>query len=104
MAILIGFVIAATVLWLWLSGHWFGRVLAFLAFGTVFGVFLFLAFSDGKGGGPGLLGFVCGQGIAWVLAGIPIWRQRWLDAAAAEAIAARKRELLSGPTATKPAY
>lgn len=33
MHIIIGLVLAAFVLWLWLAGHWFGRVLAFLGFG-----------------------------------------------------------------------
>lgn len=37
MHIIIGLVLAAFVLWLWLAGHWFGRVLAFLVLGVVIG-------------------------------------------------------------------
>jgi hypothetical protein len=38
MHILIGLVLTVGVLWLWLGGHWFGRVLAFLLIATVAGL------------------------------------------------------------------
>ena len=35
MVVVVALVIGAFVLWLWLAGHWFGRVLAFLSFSAV---------------------------------------------------------------------
>jgi hypothetical protein len=70
--ILIGLVLAAGVLWAWLAGHWFGRVLAFLAFAIVGGIGLDLAMAD-----P--LGLVLGTVAAWFVSGIPIYSRRWLQ-------------------------
>lgn len=74
MHILIGFVLGAGVLWLWLSGHWFGRVLAFLAFGALFAVIgggvCYRAAPDGVGL---LLGGIAGIALAWPIASLPIW-------------------------------
>ena len=71
MFIIVGLVLAAGVLWLWLIANWFGRVLAFLLFGPLFG---FLC------GGPVsaypagvLIGGGIGVVIGWCVASIPMW-------------------------------
>lgn len=70
MVVLIGLVLAGAVLYVWLRGHWFGRVLAFLAFGG-FLAFAGVAIRDGN---PDAILFVIGGlAIGWVIASIPMW-------------------------------
>ena len=82
---IIGLVVAVyagvLVLWLWLIANWFGRVLAFLLFGPLFG-FLCGALGsaamvrDGVligGGGSVMMTAGIGLGIGWCIASIPIW-------------------------------
>jgi hypothetical protein len=69
MHIIIGLALATFVLWLWLAGHWFGRVLAFLLFGVVAAV-VAIAAGDGKGvivAVSGIFGLIA----AWLLSGAP---------------------------------
>ena len=72
--VLLGLVLGAGVLYAWLLGHWFGRVLMFLACGG-FLAFIAVAIRDGQ---PDALLFVAGAlAIGWVIASIPMWaRQR----------------------------
>lgn len=72
MHIIIGIVLAAGALWLWLSAHWFGRVLALLGIGPV--VILIAAAT----GTPwSMLAFlIIGSPIAWAIASAPIWIAR----------------------------
>lgn len=73
MHILVGLVLAAVLLFVWLIGHWFARVLAFLLLGVVFG--LSGAFMAGIDGPPahnhGIAGALLGLVLAWILSGIP---------------------------------
>jgi hypothetical protein len=79
MEILIGLVLALGLLWAWLAGHWFARVVAFLAFATLFGFGGAVLFANGM---PGVttagisLGAIGGVVLAWPVAGIPTYIQR----------------------------
>lgn len=81
MELLIGLILAIVVLWLWLVGHWFGRILAFIAFAIGLGAggaVMGLAFAPGATG-AGIGGAGLGLALAWPLASWPIWHQktRW---------------------------
>jgi hypothetical protein len=78
-AILIGLVLAAGVLWAWLAGHWFGRVLAFIVLGALFGLAAAQAIGTGSAAGPRLLAVAIGIALAWPVAGIPIYWRRHRD-------------------------
>lgn len=84
MHILIGIVLGVALLYFWLVGHWFARVLTFLIV-----VSLFFIFSIGFFGTAGLLGFVripVSIGVAWLISSGPTWywRDRMRTIAAAE--------------------
>lgn len=76
-------IVASALLWLWLSGHWFVRIMATLALWPAF-VVLFdpmLYRAPGDPGNTPLALFwlaLCG-GLAWCLASLPTWcrRQSW---------------------------
>jgi hypothetical protein len=77
MHILIGLAMAAALLYFWLLGHWFARVLVFLLLGAALGVGgMVIGMRNDPVGGflLGALGIVA----AWFSAGIPIyyWRYR----------------------------
>ena len=76
MHVLIGLTMAIGVLWLWLSGHWFGRVLAFLTFGVVFaGIGGLLYYGAAGHPDPGIVfGCIVGLAAAWPVASLPTWR------------------------------
>lgn len=74
MVIIVGLAFGMGVLWLWLSGHWFGRVLAFLCFG---GVALVVAavmsgFSKEAGVFIAVMAAMAGLPCAWLLADLPM--------------------------------
>lgn len=72
MEILIGLGLFVALLYVWLSGHWFGRVLAFLAFWAVFVVIG--AVMSGIGRDPSgliLVGLLAGPVVSWFLAAAP---------------------------------
>lgn len=79
MHILVGLVLAAVLLFVWLIGHWFARVLAFLLLACVFG--LSGAFMAGIDGPPahnhGIAGALLGLLLAWFVSGIPIYVRRY---------------------------
>ena len=82
MEILIGLVLALVVLWAWLAGHWFGRVLAFLVFAVILGLggaILFAAIPGATTAAAGLGGIV-GAALAWPVAGLPVYYERWQNA------------------------
>lgn len=63
---------AAVTLYLWLLGHWFGRVLAFLAFAALFAGFG-LMMADTRSGAAQLTALIVGAGLAWLVASVPTW-------------------------------
>ena len=88
MELLIELILVIPILYLWLVGHWFGRVLAFLAFAVAFGAggaTLALTMTPTAGVGGGLYGLAIGVGLAWLLASWPIWHLRRVFKAACEA-------------------
>ena len=77
MAVVLGLVVALVVLYLWLSGHWFGRVVAFLAFGAV--ACLPLLF-DLWTVADKIVATAIGLGVAWLLASVPhLWRRKTVN-------------------------
>lgn len=78
MVYLLGAGIGAVLLYFWLIGHWFARVLAFLV------LLVPLSFLGSAYGAPyqaGLLGLVLGGIAAWFLTGIPTYVRRYRAAA-----------------------
>jgi len=82
MVVIAGLVLGLAALYFWLIGHWFGRVIGFLAFAASFGL-AGLAI-----GGPGAAAVAVV--VAWFVSGIPIYVRRRqaarLDAASAPSI------------------
>lgn len=74
MAILGSVVVAGIALYLWLAGHWFGRVLAFILFSGVAG---FVVGNIPALMGPSVfVGLIAGEVVAWFAAGIPQFVRR----------------------------
>ena len=81
MHIIASLAIGAALLYFWLIGHWFARVLMFLCLAAVFGFLgasLLAATQDAAAAAPvpGIIGATLGAGAAWYIAGIPLWVQR----------------------------
>jgi hypothetical protein len=66
-------VAGVVLLYVWLSGHWFARVLAFLVLVVPLS---FLGSAYGEPYHAGLLGLILGGTAAWFLTGIPIYVRR----------------------------
>jgi hypothetical protein len=87
MHILIALALAAVLLYFWLTGNWFARVLVFLLLSVAFGftsVWLGLLAGDQS---PWFVLALLGVAVAWPVASVPIycWRRRnsyfvWSDA------------------------
>lgn len=75
MHIFIGGVFALVVLFFWLTGHWFARVVAFLLFAGAFGFFGVLL--TGMEHNNGWLGLLLGIALAWPVSGIPVYWFRY---------------------------
>lgn len=75
MTILIGLVLAAVLLYGWLVGNWFFRVLTFL--GMCVFIFMFAFGAAGPNGAP-LGQILVAWVVAWFVSGIPTyyWRRR----------------------------
>lgn len=73
---IVAVVVGLALLYLWLAGHWFGRVLAFVAWGAAF-TFLAGAIAEGRGA-IGIPLFLGGWVGAWFLAKAPsiYWNKR----------------------------
>ena len=95
MHILIGLAIAVALLYFWLIGHWFARVLVFLALGIGIFAIAASAINFGLYGGKAPLGLLFVElplaALAWPLASLPAyyWRQRRRHFMAASAVVAR---------------
>lgn len=70
MVALLWVVLALGLLWLWLSGHWFGRALMFLL-GAVIAAAIASLVSEPHGAALGALSLIVGTVTAWVIASIP---------------------------------
>ena len=77
MTVIVGICLAAVLLWAWLLGHWFARVVTFLAFGAGF-VLLGLAIEHGKSAAAELACIVVGFVAGWFVASLPTyyWRHQ----------------------------
>jgi len=81
MEILIGIGIALAVLFFWLSGHWFARVVMFLLLGAVLTAVITPSITFGvyAGQAPWQILFpiiLVGFGLAWPIAGLPAYYYR----------------------------
>jgi hypothetical protein len=71
--VFVSFAVAAAVtLYLWLLGHWFGRVLAFLAFAALFVVAGFVIDNSRTLTGE-LAALILGPVLGWLVASVPTW-------------------------------
>ena len=84
MTVLFAFILFLPLLYFWLRGHWFVRVLAFLAlalaFGFLGGMMTGLDARPGSGDNHAWLGILLGLAIAWPVSGIPLYARRWRQA------------------------
>ena len=87
---------AVWALWLWLSGHWFGRVLAFLVFGGG-GAVMALVILGPEGPTVALPGAAGALVAAWLIAALP----HWICDAAVRRDKALVAEMLDGVTWAK---
>jgi len=81
MAILIGGVLALVLLYFWLLGHWFARVVMLIIFAALMaysGAVLMVAGSGQPNPGGAVFGAVLGAVLAWPVSGLPIyyWRSK----------------------------
>jgi len=78
MHIIVGLGLALVLLYFWLLGHWFARVVMFLALAVAFGALG--ALFTGAGGPPAqnhaLVGMLIGAALAWPVSSIPIYYLR----------------------------
>jgi hypothetical protein len=75
MLFLIGIALAVPLLYFWLIGHWFTRVLVFLIFACVFGFTAFLTAQGGNHESPG--GAFVAVVLSWPISGIPLYVRRY---------------------------
>ena len=78
MHILIALILAPALLYFWLIGHWFARVLTFLVFAALLGGgggALLLSAPDAPPA-AGIFGAIIGAALAWFVSGIPIYVRR----------------------------
>lgn len=84
MHILVGLVLAAVLLYFWLTGNWFARVLTFLLFAGVLG-FLGAMATGMDAVAPAhnnaWFGALLGIALAWPVSGIPIYVRARVDPA-----------------------
>lgn len=80
MHILLGLLLACALLYFWLLGHWFARVLVFLLLTAALGFVgaAFVAVHSGPDANAGAVGGAAmGILLAWPLAGLPVYFWRW---------------------------
>jgi hypothetical protein len=79
MHILIGALLALGLLWAWLSGHWFARVVMFLVLALCFGAAGGALMNNphaANGGDPAIIGAILGFALAWPVSGLPVYYWR----------------------------
>ena len=79
MAILIGIGAGLGVLFLWLAGHRFGRMLALISLAGVLGILSDLLIPTPYGLPLKWSGFFIGVAVAWPVSSIPRCRQAWIS-------------------------
>jgi len=73
MHILLGLCLACGLLYFWLIGHWFARIVVFVPLAFV----IFIALADHSKGDPGtILGACAAAALMWPLASIPTYYRR----------------------------
>lgn len=77
MHILLGLCMGLALLYFWLIGHWFARVLMFVALGVVFGAISFFIVAANTGvEQAGFMAVPLGVLAAWYAAGVPTYYHR----------------------------
>lgn len=77
MAIIVAILLSIVLLYFWLIGHWFARVLVFLGLAGPTAFLALIVVPPSSGGNVGVAA-VCGV-VAWFVAGIPIYYWRGLQ-------------------------
>jgi hypothetical protein len=75
MHIIIGVGAAIALLYFWLLGHWFARILMCIVLGSTFGLIALVACVDKHPEGAILLVLI-GGGAGWAISSIPVWYWR----------------------------
>lgn len=77
MPVLIGIALGCALLYFWLAGHWFARILTFICAAGFLGYFGLIFIPPGSNGAIALLiDFALALGVSWLLSGIPTWYWR----------------------------
>lgn len=78
MHIIVGLILALVLLYFWLLGHWFARILTFLLLAAMFGVIgaMLTGMEKPPEASHGWVGLLLGAALAWPVAGIPIYYWR----------------------------
>jgi hypothetical protein len=74
--IIVGLLLATALLYFWLVGHWFARVLVFLVFASLPLAWFVGAVASGGHLASSVAGGITGVVAAWFAAGIPIYYRR----------------------------
>ena len=80
MHFLIGLLLGVALLYFWLIGHWFARVLVFLLLAVLMalgGGSLLADTAKPSNPASGIFGAIVGAVLAWPVSGIPIYYWRW---------------------------
>ena len=73
---LLGLALVLVLLYFWLLGHWFARILTFLMFGAA-GTLLALVLKHGDNPGPEIAAIVIGFVGGWFIASLPTYYWRY---------------------------
>jgi hypothetical protein len=76
MHLIIGIGAAVALLYYWLLGHWFARVLTTIVFVPAFALLGAVLFMVPHNNAPGVFGAILGAAIAWPAASAPVWYWR----------------------------
>lgn len=79
MVVLVWVLVVVSLMYFWLAGHWFARVLMFLMFALALGLGCGQWVASATGSttpGPVILGMCVGAALAWPVASLPIYYRR----------------------------
>lgn len=79
MAIVVGGLVGLGLLYFWLLGHWFARVVMMPVLALALGVGMSALMASAEHAGPnnGLFGLLVGIALAWPAASAPVYYWRW---------------------------